>query len=439
VKTTLVSVREHAWLTTEVVNPSLDCGTVSETAFEYLCLLNESFTISGARLAQVEGHRRLKLDNFVGVVQTPCGTLLEILPKHHDAASSLSDSRTLLRKLILSMLNLSGREVGQAPLMLFDSPISEWVMRLFLNELNTLLKCGLRFDYQRIEDQLPFLRGQLNLVAQLCQPPGKVHQFNVLHDVYVPDRAENRLLKLALNKVRISTQQTENWRLAQELSIRLADIPSSKKVAEDLKVWGQSRLMAHYRFVKPWCELILNQQTPIAVKGENSGISLLFPMEKLFEGFVIKWLRKHLSSKLEVQTPARSASLCTHIDRSIFRLEPDMLISISDQFWVLDTKWKLLDAFDRKNKYGLSQSDFYQLFAYGQKYLSGKGRMALIYPRTDAFNEPLPPFDFGGGLTLAVLPFDLEKEHLIGVETLGLTWRSDNHLKTIKVPALVNV
>ncbi len=114
-----------------------------------------------------------------------------------------------------------------------------------------------------------------------------------------------------------------------------------------------------------------------------------------------------------------------HLDRSIFRLEPDILISSSERRWVLDTKWKLLDAFERMTQYGLSQSDFYQLFAYGQKYLKGQGQMALVYPRTEAFTAPLAPFDFGDGLTLAVLPFDLDEEELIGAERLGLSWRSE--------------
>ncbi len=432
-KTTLVSVREHAWLTTEAVIPSLDCGQVSETAFDYLCALNESFTSGGARLAQVAGRRRLKLDNFVGVVQTPCGTVLEIVPKHHAVGGQLGESRALLRKLLLSMLDLSAREVGQAPLMVFDAPLSEWVMRRFLDELHALLRRGLRFDYHRIEDQLPFLRGQLNLMAQLRQPPGKGHQFHLRHDVYIPNRAENRLLKLALDRVRMSTQQVESWRLAQELSIRLAEIPASKRVAEDLRVWGQDRLIYHYRSVRPWCELILNQQMPLAVMGRHHGISLLFPMEKLFEGFVAGWLRRHLSSELKVQTPARSASLCLHLDRSIFQLEPDVLVTSRDRRWVLDTKWKLLDSFDRAKNYGLSQSDFYQLFAYGQKYLNGQGQMALIYPRTDTFTAPLAPFDLGGGLTLVVLPFDLDEEALIGAERLGLPFRTRTNLKSLNV------
>ena len=62
--------------------------------------------------------------------------------------------------------------------------------------------------------------------------------------------------------------------------------------------------------------------------------------------------------------------------------------------------------------------DFYQLFAYGQKYLGGVGRMALIYPRTEAFHSPIDAFNFDERLYLEVLPFDLDQEHLFGIERL---------------------
>jgi 5-methylcytosine-specific restriction enzyme subunit McrC len=418
-----ISVREHAWLCIEPVPASLDCAQVTESAFDYLCSLSERFSRGGARLLQVEGRRRLKLDNFVGVIQTPCGTVLEIVPKHHAEGGCLADARVLLRKLLLALLDLPARDVGAASLQLFDAPLSEWVIGRFLDELDTLVSRGLRFEYQRVGEELPFLRGQLNLNQQLRQPPGREHRFHVQHEVYLPDRPENRLLKLALDRVRQGTRNAKHWRLAQELSFRLAEIPASRQVQQDFRAWGQDRLLAHYRPVKPWCELILNQHMPLAVAGEYLGISLLFPMEKLFERFVAQWLRGSLAAGVDVRTPARSQSLCEHQQKPIFQLEPDILIEDGSQRWVLDTKWKLLEASKRADKYGLSQSDFYQLFAYGQKYLGGTGRMALIYPLTETFQSPLDAFDFGGGLSLEVLPFDLDQERLLGIERLGLTHR----------------
>ncbi len=416
----VISVREHAWLTTEPVAASLDWAQVSESAFDHLCQLSASFSRSGARLLQVEGRRRLKLDNYVGVVQTPCGTTLEVLPKHRAHADSLTECRALLRKMIQTLLKLPTRVAGQAPLELFDAPLSEWVMGRFLHELDTLVKGGLRFDYMRIEEEVPFLRGQLALIAQQRQPPGKEHLFHVRHDVYLPDRPENRLLKSALEQVRRTTQQPDSWRLAQELSIRLAEIPASRQVNGDFKAWGTDRLMARYQAAKPWCELILRRHMPLSVLGRDWGMSLLFPMEKLFEGYVTAWLRRQLAPGLDVRTPAAFESLCTHEGERIFQLQPDIYVRQGEQRWILDTKWKRLDAVDRSNKYGLSQSDFYQLYAYGQKYLKGKGSMALIYPRDANFQEPLPPFDMGDALILHVLPFDLDDELLLGSECLEL-------------------
>jgi hypothetical protein len=46
----------------------------------------------------------------------------------------------------------------------------------------------------------------------------------------------------------------------------------------------------------------------------------------------------------------------------------------------------------------------------------------------------LAPFEFGGELTLNVLPFDLDKEVLIGAETLGLDWRSERHMNLVVAP-----
>lgn len=406
-----ICIREYALLTTaSVAEPPLDCAQISTSAFDWLCQLSAGFYEKGARLLRVEGRVSLKWDSYVGVIETPCGTRIEILPKHYESDNCRLDSRQLLRKLIINALGLKPREAGPAGLELFDAPLSEWVMAQFLAELDSLVKRGVRFDYQRIEEEQRFLRGQLNVVAQMRQPPGRQHHFQIRHDVYEPDRAENRLLKAALERVATSTQTPANWRLANELRGLLTAIPTSRNISQDFRAWSSDRLMAHYQAIKPWCELILNQQMPMAVSGQWQGISLLFPMEKLFEKYVETWLRRRLIPTAQLTAQATRHSLCEHAGQGMFRLEPDLLLQAGQQRWVLDTKWKRLDSTDRHNKYGLSQADFYQMFAYGQKYLGGSGELALIYPKTEQFTHALPPFDFGGGLRLWVLPFDLDND-----------------------------
>lgn len=418
-----VIVCEHASLTTEACAPTLSLARVSATAFDYLCQLSEGFKRSGASLLQIEGQRRLRLDGYVGVIQTPCGTTVEVLPKHMDAEApeAAPACRRLLRKLIQSFFDVPSREVGAASLETFKLPLHEWLMQRFVEELDRIVQRGVRFSYKRVEEEQPFLRGQLNVVAQLRQPPGRAHHFQIRHDVFTPDRPENRLLRAALERVRKLTQQPDTWRLAQELSLRLADIPISTQIEADFKVWRNDRLVAHYQAARPWCELILRQMMPLAVHGSTQGMSMLFSMDKLFERHVAAWLRNRLDGACRIRTPAASEYLCRQGSEQMFRLEPDILVEHGPQRkWVLDAKWKVLDESDRDGKYGVSQADLYQLFAYGHKYMGGAGELALIYPMSPKFRKPLQPLCFSDELRLHVVPFDLEADHLIESAQLTL-------------------
>lgn len=430
-----VTVREYARLTTTAVTlGDLDCAQISETAFDWLCELSASFSKGGATLLQVEGRRSLKWDSYVGVIETPCGTILEILPKHFESDGCKAKSRSLLRKLIQAALSLKPRQVSVAGLELFDAPLTEWVMGQFLGELDLLIKRGIRFDYQRVEEEQRFLRGQLNVVAQIRQPPERQHHFQVRHDMFLPDRAENRLLKLALEHVAKSTKDAANWRLASELRTILAELPASRQVTQDLRTWSHTRLMAHYQAIKPWCELILNQQMPIAVSGEWRGISLLFPMEKLFERYVENWLQKQLQPTARMESQSASQYLCVHENAWMFCLKPDLLIDTLECRWILDTKWKRVDMRSSKKNYDLSQSDFYQLFAYGHKYRKGIDvpKLVLIYPYWLGLQEALPVFQYGDGMSLWVLPFDLDNDRLVDADAAGIPLQNEVSQASLK-------
>lgn len=409
----IVIVREYARLTTDQVEATLDQASITSSAFDWLCNLAAGFSKGGASLLQVENRRWLRLDNFVGVVETPCGTLLEILPKHSNNASESTAiaSRELLIKMLEVALDLPIRTTDKTDIQTFQHPLLEWVMKQFVLSLDHLIKRGLRFDYQRVEEEQRYLRGQLDVVKQMRQPPGRAHIFNIRHDLFLPDRPENRLLKSALMRVCRTTQQADTWRLSHELAGLLAEIPDSTDIQNDFRQWRNVRLMAHYQPVRPWCELVLGQHMPLAVREKTHGISLLFPMEKLFERYVEVQLRKQLPAHYTLKSQARSKYLCTYNINNMFQLRPDLLIQCGEDIsFVLDTKWKLLSANDTENKYGLSQSDFYQLFAYGHKYLKSKGEMLLIYPHTKVFPVLRHPFAFSSDLKLWVVSFDLEND-----------------------------
>lgn len=411
-----ITVREYARLTTASCPASLDAHTVSPTAFDWLCGLQSRLRKGGASLLEVQGRKWLRLDSLVGVVQTPCGTTLEVLPKTFSDADDVYSSRKLLRKMVAALLDLPGKDASSAALERFDVPLTEWVMARFIQHLQQLVQQGLRSDYVRLEEELPFLRGQLNMTAQMRQPPGRAHLFHLRHDVFSPDQAANRLLRLALERVRKATAQPDTWRLANELSHRLSEIPPSRRPDQDWRAWGAGRLMARYQVIKPWCELVLGEGMPLALKGESLGVSLLFPMEKLFESYVTRALRKQMASGFTLKSQPRQHSLAKHQNSNMFQLEPDLLVhSSTGPVTVLDCKWKRIDQSqsDGTSKYGIQQSDMYQMLAYGCTYMQGKGEMYLVYPCWKNFQVALPEFTLPGALRLHVVPFDLDRDELL--------------------------
>lgn len=412
---TLVTVREHARLTTGPLSEtSLDQATIPARAFDWLCHEAKRYRTGDAALVQVDDRRWLRLDNYVGVIEAPDGTRIEILPKHTNGLTSASTARKILYRMLRDCLSLPIKDAGPTALQTFKTPVNEWIIQQFLAELDALVRKGLRFDYHPVEEELQFLRGRLMVSRQIRQPAGRQHLFQVEHQVFDVNRAENRLIRTALDKAAGMTCDAENWRLAHKLGHQLASIQRSTDIAGDFRRWRNNRLMQHYSAIRSWSELILGDLTPLSTVGQWHGRSLLFPMEKVFERFVESCLRRHLPSGARVRSQADSEWLCHTATRKVFKLRPDFVIEYGGESWVVDAKWKLLNGEDVDVNYGIAQSDFYQLFAYGHRYLGGQGRMALMYPRTEQFHRPLETFHFDDGLSLDVIPLDLDEGHWEG-------------------------
>jgi 5-methylcytosine-specific restriction enzyme subunit McrC len=88
-----------------------------------------------------------------------------------------------------------------------------------------------------------------------------------------------------------------------------------------------------------------------------------------------------------------------------FMLKPDI------SFWengncklIIDTKYKLLDDTDDK-KYGVSQSDAYQMYAYAMKY--DCERVILLYPQHLEGKTAENDFGLGSGKTLEIRTVDI--------------------------------
>ena len=406
-----ITIHEYGLLTKGGENCDLRCRSISADAFDWLLINGQSIGEKERELVRVKRLGKsivLQVVNFVGVLETPCGTRIEILPKISTNNENPELSRQTLLKMLSVVSKLKLEQFHQSSLKIIKQPLFEVLISQFLQATSTLIKKGLRSQYKRIERESSFLKGQLLTAKQIRQRAGRLHYFQVSHDVFTTDRPENRLLHSSLIQVLKWTKSSNNQRLARELLFVFHDIHLSRNYKNDFREWSKDRSLAHYRNIKPWCELILSQQTPITMIGSYKGLSFLFPMEVLFERYVAAKLKQKTKLPLVLSEQVNTQALAIHKGNYCFKLRPDIVLyKNKDIVSVMDTKWKILNQGPDSTNYNLSQSDMYQLFAYGEKYMEGKGELYLIYPKHEKFDKPLDSFHYKAGLRLNVVPYDL--------------------------------
>lgn len=135
-----------------------------------------------------------------------------------------------------------------------------------------------------------------------------------------------------------------------------------------------------------FCRLVVLGTTPVPGGGGVRSFSLLFPMETLFQEFVVGLVRRHAGvlglAEADVISQARGASewlVFEDGDRGRFLLRPDLQIRDgSCTRTIVDTKWKRLKPRAEDARHGVVQADMYQLFAYAHRFDCADN--VLLYP-----------------------------------------------------------
>ena len=164
-----------------------------------------------------------------------------------------------------------------------------------------------------------------------------------------------------------------------------------------------------------WVGLFLFNYGLATFAGKHVNRALLFPMEEVFEDYVVHAFRRY-QKDYQVRAQGPQEPFARVDDRGAFTMKPDIaLMHHDDVCFVLDAKWKAPGK-SGDPKRDIAQSDVYQLYSYGRKF--GCRTVALIYPKTTHFQKPLP-YEFDDKvnnqpLTLWCFPFDVvQPEHSV--------------------------
>ena len=355
-------------------------------------------------------NNRLYAQNYVGIIETRKGTVLEILPKV-DFVEDEDTEKT--KQFFFKMLrdwrgfkSLAQFSESHIDAMLHFNMLEIFV-HLFLNNLVLLTQRGLARHYQSEEDNQPYLRGRILFPQHIRENVVNRARFYVGYDEFNANRPANRLIHSTIHKLMGSVRQPRNQQLLHQLRICFSDIPQSAHLESD---WGQYRMdrsMQHYDEVMQWVGLFLFNHGLTTFAGKYVNQTLLFPMWEVFEDFVAACFRRS-PQRFSVRKQGPRKYLVTDGQSyRTFAMKPDISLMSGDKTeFILDTKWKRINGEGSDPKHGISQADMYQLFAYGKKY--GCKQVALVYPKTEQFQEILR-YKFDEKLSLSCVPFDVTK------------------------------
>ena len=360
----------------------------------------------------------LTASNYVGVLTTRRQTVIEILPKidlGDQDDPKHEETKTHFLKMLRSYRGL--RRAAQLPESSIREmkrfPMLEVFIRQFLGNLHMLVRGGLARRYLPIEENLPHLRGRILFRDHIRNNLTNQARFFVAHDELSINRPANRLIHKALTMLRPQVRSEENRQLLRELSVAFADVPQTVNPHADWRKHCVDRSMRHYGPVMQWVGMFLFRHGLTTFAGRHANLSLLFPMEQVFEDFVTHSFRRYQDEyTVAAQGPRRY--LATFKDQDTFKMEPDISLRRGNRIaFILDAKWKRINARATDRKHEINQADMYQLYAYGKRY--GCETVALVYPQSRQFSQPLR-YRFQEAvksseskLTLICLPFDVSE------------------------------
>jgi 5-methylcytosine-specific restriction enzyme subunit McrC len=266
---------------------------------------------------------------------------------------------------------------GLQSLEFFNELASASSLEEFLSELANILarrvldrsRRGFYRAYIRQEENLPYLRGRLDIQSVATRPWAT--KFDCRYEEHLGDVPENQLLSWTL--MAILRSGFCNAKVLPFVRRAYHTIQSFTSVVpfkpEDCVGRQYNRLNDDYGLMHALCRFFLDHSSPSHQAGEREATPFIVDMAALYERFVAEWLRVHLPPHLtlqiqeKVETGSRG-EVCFKIDLVIYD------VAASRVSWVLDTKYKVPSS--------PSSDDISQVLTYAK--LKDSGRAALVYP-----------------------------------------------------------
>lgn len=335
-------------------------------------------------------NKGIQFTNFVGVIQA--GNLtIEVLPKiDKGSATAANESidelekkdqqtakeKSQWQKVLLDMLKecrlLRVNHVDYANLNLRSNSILDIYLELFLAETEKLLHEGLLKKYRKNEGNQTALKGQLQFSKQIAYNTTHQERFYVRYTEYNRNNIYNQILFKTLCLIpRISNRGYLLDKVGR-LQLDFPEVSTCNVNAEIFNRLQFNRKTERYKEVLLISKMLLFNYRPDITGGAENVIAILFDMNKLWEEFVYRRLKKEEGNGISIYRQQSEDFWMSDVLIKPKTIRPDIIIQSADETIVVDTKWKMLEDLVP------SDEDLKQMFVYNLFWTSKKS--ILLYP-----------------------------------------------------------
>lgn len=278
---------------------------INETAFLDLIEFIHAFDSSNEESDVLDfikiGYKRkvgetVSFKNYVGIIQIKNNYQIQILPKINFAKGKQDETKKVFIKMLSSMKDFPSKIFTNANLKVDQMSLYEIFINIYLQEVQRLVKRDLKSYYVKQSNNLSTFKGKLDVVQHLKYNLVHKERFYVEFDEYQINRPENKIVKATLLKLKKLTTSFENSKEIRQLLIAFEQVQPSINYDKDFSRIIIGRNNKDYKNLINWSKVFLKNKSFTSFAGTESVKALLFPMEKVFESFIAKNVKKTFSN-----------------------------------------------------------------------------------------------------------------------------------------------
>lgn len=337
-----------------------------------------------------KGQKVVMANDYAGLLRLNDGTQIEIYPR---LCTNPATARMLFGRLVSAYLDIPFEKNIAVLLNSENISFIEYFTAVFVREVTKIMKSGMLMGYTSIEENTNSMQGSILFSENIRRNLAHRERMYVRHDVFTPDRAENRLIKAAAQLLSKLTQNHKNEQELKKILIFLDEVKQSDSCERDFANCVNTRNAKKYTAVLNICRMLLSRQNS-GFSGKYASCAIFFPMQELFAAYIARLAKSECRDGI-VKTMAKSGFICD--ENRLFTVSPhiDIREKNGDIRCIANARWSHITNINEINS-----EDIFRLIAYAGKMKCK--RVTLIYPSYGAIPDTTLSLDCGEKIALTI-------------------------------------